>query len=77
MSEREPIKTLDALNKLSSDEVVEGYFDGLNNEPCGGNRSVDYWHGWRNGMVDGKHVEIDDAQRILVHEYAKSQKATP
>lgn len=32
MGEREPIKTLDALGKLSSDEVVEGYFDGPNND---------------------------------------------
>lgn len=45
---------------------MEGYRDGLAGdvEP-GDNRSLSYWHGWRNGAVDGGHREKDEAQAIL------------
>ena len=63
-----PIMTLEELDLLNDEEVIEGYFDGRANEPePGGNRSKSYWHGWRNGMVDGGHAEKDAAQAILAH----------
>lgn len=62
-----PVVTLDELGALDTAEIIEGYWDGYDNGPRpSGNRSKAYWHGWRNGMVDGKHAEIDPAQRALV-----------
>jgi hypothetical protein len=62
-----PVTTLDDLNSLDSDEMVEGYLDGFNGDPePKGNRSRSYWHGWRNGASDKGYREIDAAQRALV-----------
>lgn len=61
-----PVTTLAELDMLESHEIVEGYWDGLDNEPePGGNRTKAYWHGWRNGMVDGGHRQKDAAQAKL------------
>lgn len=69
---RTPIETLNELDTLDHGEVVEGYFDGRKNEPePGNNRSKSYWHGWRNGMVDGHHAEKDAAQARLAHAFLK------
>lgn len=66
MSEFIPVTTIEDLDTLDPIEMVEGYRDGLRGEPePGNNRSRAYWHGWRNGAVDGKHREIDAAQRTL------------
>lgn len=62
-----PITTLEQLNQLNEMEVIEGYWEGKNKEPePGGNRGLSCWHGWRNGMMDGKHMPIDEAARKLV-----------
>lgn len=64
-----PVTTRADLETLDRDEIVEGYLDGYAGEPePGGNRSRSYWHGWRNGASDGKHREIDAAQRALAHD---------
>jgi hypothetical protein len=34
-----------------------------------------YWHGWRNGMVDGGHRPKDAAQAALAHDYLAQAKA--
>jgi hypothetical protein len=61
-----PVITVDELDSLDPVEMVEGYHDGFKNEPAPrGNRSKAYWHGWRNGMVDGGHAKIDEAQYLL------------
>ena len=62
---RQPVTTLDELETLDLDEVTEGYRDGYAGFPCGNNRSRSYWHGWKNGQVDGGHREKDNAQAIL------------
>lgn len=66
MVERIPITTPADLEALDKAEVMEGYMDGLSgdSEP-GDNRSPSYWHGWRNGAVDGGHREKDIAQVLL------------
>jgi hypothetical protein len=66
MVERVPITDPGALPELDPEELMEGYRDGLAGdvEP-GDNRSLSYWHGWRNGAVDGGHREKDEAQAIL------------
>lgn len=69
MSEFTPVSTKADLDCLDSDEIVAGYrvgFDGVP-EP-GSDRSRSYWHGWRNGMVDGGHATIDVHQHLLAHE---------
>lgn len=66
MSEFRPVTTVDDLATLDQEEVVNGYVDGFGGEPePGNNRSRSYWHGWRNGAVDGGHREADSAQREL------------
>ena len=65
-----PVTTLEELNSLDDKEVIEGYFDGFEDWPCGDNRSRAYWHGWRNGRVDGGHAQPDHAQQLLAFENA-------
>lgn len=63
---RTPITKAAELTALDDAEVVEGYFDGRANEPePGDNRSLSYWHGWRIGMIDGKHRDGDAASMAL------------
>jgi hypothetical protein len=65
-----PVADLDDLETLDSDEVVEGYHDGRAGEPePKGNRSRSYWHGWRNGAMDGGHIEQDAASAELARAY--------
>jgi hypothetical protein len=69
MSEFIEVRTKDDLDALDSAEILAGYMDGRDNAPePGSDKSRSYWHGWRNGMVDGKHREIDSAQMQLVRE---------
>ena len=75
MTEWRPVETVADLETLDQDEIIQGYWDGLDNEPePGNNRSRSYWHGWRNGMVDGGHREKDDSQAILAHNVVRSQR---
>lgn len=63
---RIPIIKAEKLKELDDSEVTQGYADGLKNEPNpGDNRTYSYWHGWRNGMVDGGWAELDKHQRAL------------
>jgi hypothetical protein len=71
---RAAVRTLEELACLDSAEVTEGYADGLLNEPCGDNRSHSYWHGWRNGRVDGGHASKDEAQSALAREYVATMR---
>lgn len=69
MVDRLPIRSAALLDALDDAEMIEGYFDGRQNEPePGDNRSFSYWHGWRNGMVDGHHRQGDAAQAQLAHD---------
>lgn len=65
-----PIRRAKQLENLDDAEMLEGYRDGFKNEPePKGNRSISYWHGWRNGAVDGGYREIDSAQGELARDY--------
>jgi hypothetical protein len=71
VSEFAPVTTLD------DGELLEGYRDGRAGEPePGNNRSRSYWHGWRNGAVDGGHRTKDEAQAVLAAAYARREGAT-
>lgn len=76
MSEFQPVRTIGDLATLDSDEIAEGYLDGLDGSPePGNNRSRSYWHGWRNGVVDGHFVSHpDSAQRELVRAITLRQR---
>ena len=64
-----PVVTAEEVMAFDSAEVVEGYNDGSANEPePSGNRSKAYWHGWRNGMVDGRHMKGDAAMNQLIRD---------
>ena len=70
---REPVLTTAELEAMPYAEILDGYHDGLGNEPePGDNHSKAYWHGWRNGMVDGRHAEPDCAMEILTADYLAS-----
>lgn len=61
-----PVTTIAELDQLDSDEMYQGYRDGRDGDPePRGNRTRAYWHGWRNGAVDGGHREKDAAQAML------------
>jgi hypothetical protein len=75
MSEYKPVTTLDDLNSLDIQEVMDGYRDGRDGWPePGNNHSRSYWHGWRNGAADGKHREIDQYQRELARVVVLDQR---
>ena len=63
-----PPKSIDDINDMNDDELVEGYLAGL----YGGNEPRDSrskWTGWRNGMVDSGRRKIDDAQRQVARQF--------
>lgn len=63
------------LDNLDEEELLQGYWDGKDNEPePGDNRSYSYWHGYRNGQADGGHKPIDAAQRALAKDVIEKQK---
>jgi len=74
---RRPVTTAADLETLDGDEIMEGYRDGFEGFPCSGNRSRAYWHGWRNGMVDSKRMEIDADQTALVRDYVAAHAKAP
>jgi hypothetical protein len=68
MSEFAPVTTVADLTTLDHDEMLDSFRDGYHGDPePGNNHSRSYWHGWRNGAVDGGHRAIDRAQRELAH----------
>lgn len=70
MSEYRPVTTLEDMATLDSFEIEAGYAAGLQGWPePGNNQSRSYWHGWRNGAVDGGHREKDQAQAMLARAY--------
>ena len=57
---------------LNENEMLEGYRAGLRNSPePDRKKSEAFHHGWRNGMVDGKHAPIDRAQQLLAYDYSR------
>jgi hypothetical protein len=72
------VQTLDDLDQLDDEEIVEGYFDGRCDAPephPEGNRSRAYWHGWRVGMMDTGQLEIDSVHRRLVAAFLERERS--
>lgn len=77
MSEYQPVTTLADLATLDNVEVMEGYWYGFEGWPePGNNRSRSFWHGWRNGALDGGHIKKDQDHAALAHNYL-AQRETP
>ena len=76
---RIPVSTVGELVQLDLDEMVQGYRDGYAGDPePGDNRSLSYWHGWRNGRTDrggGRTHRPDAAQRALAKDVHAAQEA--
>lgn len=71
MPEFRPVSTMPDLCVLDEFEIAAGYFSGLRGgpEPLASTVSRSYWHGWRNGAVDGGHRPKDADQDLLAHAY--------
>lgn len=72
MSEFIPITTVEELILLDHEDMMQGYFAGLDGWPePGNNRTRSFWHGWRNGAVDGGHRQPDAANHALARAIVK------
>ena len=64
------VTTVEELQSLDEKQIVRGYRAGLTNDPSYGERDKGYWHGFLNGLVDGRHVgKPSDAQAALARAY--------
>lgn len=69
------VPDLATLDTLDDAEMLEGYRAGCDGDPePGDNRSLGYWHGWRNGACDRGLREIDDEQRELARLVTNRQR---
>lgn len=75
MSEFNPVKTILDLQNLDDNDIICGYMAGISgtSEP-GSDKSRSFWHGWRNGRVDGGFNEKDEFQSQLAKEYVNQKK---
>lgn len=71
------VANLSELDALDQAEMVDGYWDGFAGEPePGDNRSLSFWHGWRNGATDKSLRPIDSEQTKLAHLWLKRERAS-
>ena len=66
----DPVKTIADFRCLDESEVMIGYMDGVQGLSfLGSSMNRSYWHGWRNGAVDGGFIVPDEAQVELQKEF--------
>lgn len=72
--ERKPVTTVDELRTLDERDIVSGYWAGYrgDGQEPGVEFNRDYWHGWRNGMVDSGRMKPDDAIAKLASDAVSS-----
>jgi len=74
----QPVETVAEFRTLDEGDVLCGYLDGLSGTTCAlGEVSRAYWHGWRNGLVDGGFAEPDSAQLKLDAQFARLGQRRP
>ncbi|GGD44186.1 hypothetical protein [Aureimonas glaciei] len=62
----QPVENIADFRSLDEGEILCGYLDGMTGSPCTlAEVSRSYWHGWRNGLVDGGFTERDGPQLRL------------
>ena len=75
MGEYAPVTTVQDLDSLNDDEIMAGFEAGLDGAPEPyDSQTRSYWHGWRNGAVEGGHMRRDDAQRALTEAIQRHEK---
>lgn len=76
MSEFSKVSSINDLKNLDDSEMIAGYFSGTKGEKePGSNKSKSFWHGWRNGLVDGGYADKDDEQAELAKQFVRAQRA--
>jgi hypothetical protein len=66
INDRIPVTTLEELDSLNEDEILQGYLSGRQGSAApGDDKSKSFWHGWRNGMIDSGHM-ISDREYYLL-----------
>ena len=60
------------LQSLDEGLLVKGYHAGFKNAADFSMRDAAYWHGYFNGMVDGKHMQGTPEQYRFAREYVDS-----
>jgi hypothetical protein len=61
---------------LDEDECLAGYWAGYRNDPePGSDKSRSFFHGWRNGRVDGGHAQTDRDQEEYARRYVAAIRA--
>lgn len=78
MAEFLPVTDVRDLCGLDDAHVLAGYRAGFHGEPepVASVYSRSWWHGWRNGAVDGGHRTSDAAQAILARAFVAAQSVT-
>ncbi|MBP0614649.1 hypothetical protein [Jiella mangrovi] len=67
----QPVENISDFKNLDEGEILCGYMDGISGSPCTLSKvSRSYWHGWRNGLVDGGFTEQDDSQLRLEAQFS-------
>lgn len=65
-SEHPHVSTVEELSRLNGDDIMRGYWAGIENEPApGSDKCASFTHGWRTGQVDGGHAVMSVAQYAL------------
>ena len=66
----EAVRTVADFRCLDEGEVLIGYMDGVQGLSFARtSMNQSYWHGWRNGAVDGGFIAADEAQVELQEEF--------
>jgi hypothetical protein len=74
MTERS-VTSLATIDAFDEEDLLEGYFDGRRGDPePGDNRSLAYWHGWRNGMSDSGRRPVNAEQMLIARLYIERGK---
>jgi hypothetical protein len=70
------VTTLEELDSLDQAALLRGYSAGLKNDADFSEREKGYWHGYLNGLVDGKHsARPSEAQMKLARAYVSGKAA--
>lgn len=65
-----------AESDFISDEVVDGYRAGYRGESePGSDKSRSFFHGWKNGRVDGGFDQIDEHQQEFARAFIANQRS--
>ncbi|RFC65279.1 hypothetical protein DYI37_05420 [Fulvimarina endophytica] len=71
----QPVEKVDEFLTLDEGEIFCGYLDGLGGSECQlAQVSRSYWHGWRNGLVDGGFTKPDISQMRLAESFQTARR---